>query len=67
MKKLNRIARGTANNISRSNRAIERIAHKRINICNRCPHKGWAICNICKCVISSKAREPEEVCPVGNW
>lgn len=54
---------------------VEEYALKRLEICNSCTDRSnypdsiniLSTCNICHCVLRSKARSPKAFCPIKKW
>lgn len=68
LKKLKNIFLGTYRNIFNEK---EDLAKQRYKICITCSHnkfyKGFAICDLCGCILNSKIRVDDEICPENKW
>lgn len=73
-----KVAKGMANLIAKTSNAIAHgekimspaeIAHRRINICEKCPSldKDLGRCLECGCFVKAKTRVNFEECPLGKW
>ena len=40
---------------------------ERLKICNSCPFEDDEVCNICGCILESKAIFKNEKCPIDKW
>ena len=64
-----RILKSIWYNITRQN---DKLASKRMEICNSCEHKMTIkyvgdICSICGCILENKTRLINEKCDLGKW
>lgn len=64
---LNGFTNLTLSKVFLSNKEIEELSSKRMNVCNNCPNLSNNTCKLCGCYMPSKTRVRKASCPDKHW